>query len=101
MDLFSLGLVSKLNLFFRFKVESAHCGGCHTMVRARPIPGYVYESSEEGTNTPIANGDEVMLWASECDQFFRTNSRKKNISRMFKIRLFLSKHLTIAIKWLF
>ncbi len=31
------------------------------MVRAKPIPGYVYESSEEGTNTPITNGDEVKL----------------------------------------
>ena len=66
----SVDLVSKLNLFFRFKVESAHCGGCHTMVRARPIPGYVYESSEEGTNTPITNGDEVILWLSKSYYFF-------------------------------
>ena len=43
----------------RFTVESAHCGGCHTMVRARPIPGYVYESGEDGINTPITNGEEV------------------------------------------
>ena len=31
------------------------------MVRAKPIPGYVYDSSEDGTITPVTNGEEVMI----------------------------------------
>ena len=31
------------------------------MVRAKPIPGFVYESSEDGANTPLINGEEVSL----------------------------------------
>merc|ERR1712008_266995 len=38
-------------------VENAVCGGCHTMVQARPIPGYLPEPDADDFGT-LANGHE-------------------------------------------
>lgn len=43
--------------FRGFHVENAVCGGCHTMVQARPIPGYLPEPDADDFGT-LANGHE-------------------------------------------
>ena len=46
----------KHELFQGFHVENAVCGGCHTMVQARPIPGYLPTASE--VEEAMSNGHE-------------------------------------------
>ena len=47
--------------FRGYRVISVHCGGCHTMVLASPIPGAAAEDSDNAVETelaPPANGED-------------------------------------------
>ena len=48
-------LPANADRFRGFKVENAQCGGCHTMVVARPIPGHVHFSDPTHPNR-LMNG---------------------------------------------
>ena len=55
----------KMSSFQGFQVENAVCGGCHTMVQARPIPGFSGDNgNEDEFNLP--NGQHLEEINSEA-----------------------------------
>jgi hypothetical protein len=66
-------------------VDSVHCGGCHTMVRAKPIPGFVYESTDDSVATPIPNGEEVdtKTFALSCQAMYISFTRFLPVCKIF------------------